>query len=76
MAEETEDLTSYKLIYFPVKALAEPIRYLLNYGKINFEDVRLERAKFQTLKDGQNNFISELISNKNKQCPLTIVNIL
>lgn len=48
----TDEEASYKLIYFPVKALAEPIRYLLNYGKIQFEDVRVEKAKFQTLKDG------------------------
>lgn len=49
----TED-PSYKLIFFPVKAIAEPIRYLLNYGKIKFEDVRVEKAKFSTIKDGKN----------------------
>ncbi|XP_041989056.1 glutathione S-transferase-like [Aricia agestis] len=33
-----------KLHYFNVNGLGEPIRYLLHYGKQNFEDVRYERA--------------------------------
>ncbi|EEB09993.1 glutathione S-transferase, putative [Pediculus humanus corporis] len=32
----------YKLIYFNVTGLAEPIRYLFAYGKIPYEDCRLE----------------------------------
>lgn len=33
----------YKLTYFPVKAVAEPIRLLFKYGGIDFEDVRVDR---------------------------------
>ncbi|XP_049799406.1 glutathione S-transferase-like [Schistocerca nitens] len=32
----------YKLTYFNAKGTAEPIRFLLFYGKIEFEDVRIE----------------------------------
>nr|CAD7259031.1 unnamed protein product [Timema shepardi] len=40
----------YKLIYFNVKALGEPIRFLLSYGKQEFEDYRLENEQWPTLK--------------------------
>lgn len=32
----------YKLSYFTIKGLGEPIRYLLSYGNIEFEDVRYD----------------------------------
>lgn len=41
---------TYKLYYFNIRALAEPIRYLLAYGKITYEDVRVEREDWPTLK--------------------------
>lgn len=34
----------YKLTYFPVKALAEPIRLLFKYGDIDFDDIRVEKT--------------------------------
>ncbi|XP_049803130.1 glutathione S-transferase-like [Schistocerca nitens] len=40
----------YKLTYFPVKALGEPIRFLLSYGDIEFEDDRFEREKWPSMK--------------------------
>lgn len=33
---------SYKLTYFDLTALGEPIRFLLKYGNIEFEDVRVK----------------------------------
>ena len=39
-----------KLIYFDVYARAEPIRVMLNYAKIAFEDVRLTGAEYKELK--------------------------
>lgn len=41
---------SYKLTYFPFKALAEPIRFLLSYGGVEFEDVRIDRDQWTELK--------------------------
>ncbi|XP_063230994.1 glutathione S-transferase-like isoform X2 [Bacillus rossius redtenbacheri] len=40
----------YKLIYFNVRALGEPIRLLLSFGKQEFEDYRFEREQWPTLK--------------------------
>lgn len=33
----------YKLTYFPVQALGEPIRWLLIWGNLKFEDYRINR---------------------------------
>lgn len=43
-------MPSYKVIYFNVKALAEPLRFLLSYGNIDFEDIRVSREEWPTLK--------------------------
>nr|AEB91973.1 glutathione S-transferase sigma 1 [Locusta migratoria] len=40
----------YKLTYFAIKALGEPIRFLLSYGKIEFEDARLEFEQWPSMK--------------------------
>ncbi|XP_075215228.1 uncharacterized protein LOC142321122 [Lycorma delicatula] len=41
---------SYKLTYFNAKALAEPIRFLLSYLEINFEDNRFEFDQWPSIK--------------------------
>ncbi|XP_049947215.1 glutathione S-transferase-like [Schistocerca serialis cubense] len=41
----------YKLTYFPIMGLAEPIRFLLSYGKTEFEDVRCEMEKWPSMKE-------------------------
>ncbi|XP_008475192.1 glutathione S-transferase isoform X1 [Diaphorina citri] len=43
-------MPTYKLIYFPVKALAEPIRFLLSYMEQDFEDYRFEREQWPEIK--------------------------
>ncbi|XP_012269130.2 glutathione S-transferase-like [Athalia rosae] len=43
-------MASYKLTYFPIKGLAEPIRFLLSYGSVEFEDVRVNREDWPKLK--------------------------
>jgi len=43
-------MPEYKVIYFNVKALAEPLRFLLSYGGIEFEDVRVAREEWPALK--------------------------
>lgn len=35
----------FKLFYFNITALGEPIRMLLSYGKIDFEDKRIDYEK-------------------------------
>ncbi|XP_018334284.1 glutathione S-transferase [Agrilus planipennis] len=40
----------YKVTYFPVKALGEPIRFLLSYGKFEFEDYRFDRENWPQIK--------------------------
>ncbi|KAE8747766.1 Glutathione-S-transferase S-1-like [Frankliniella occidentalis] len=36
----------YKLHYFDVTALGEPIRFLLSYGNLDWEDIRYDDAKW------------------------------
>ncbi|KAK9302918.1 hypothetical protein QLX08_005191 [Tetragonisca angustula] len=43
-------MPSYKLTYFPVKALGEPIRFLLSYAEIPFEDDRFDREDWPKIK--------------------------
>ncbi|KAE8750822.1 Glutathione-S-transferase S-3-like [Frankliniella occidentalis] len=40
----------YILHYFDLTALGEPIRYLLSYGNINWEDNRYSAAQWETIK--------------------------
>jgi prostaglandin-H2 D-isomerase / glutathione transferase len=44
-------MPTYKLTYFNFKALAEPIRFLLKFGNIEFEDVRIEMEMWPKVKD-------------------------
>jgi prostaglandin-H2 D-isomerase / glutathione transferase len=45
---------AYKLFYFNVKALAEPIRFILSYGKVDFEDIRYSHEEWPKYKDCKN----------------------
>jgi prostaglandin-H2 D-isomerase / glutathione transferase len=38
---------NYKLYYFPVRNLGEPIRMLMNYAGQPFEDVRIPLEEWQ-----------------------------
>ncbi|XP_068085035.1 glutathione S-transferase-like isoform X1 [Anabrus simplex] len=40
----------YKLTYFDIKGLAEPIRYLLSYGGVDFEDNRISKDEWAKMK--------------------------
>ncbi|CAH1953387.1 unnamed protein product [Acanthoscelides obtectus] len=41
---------SYKVTYFDLNALGEPIRVLLSYGSLEFEDVRIKYKDWPDLK--------------------------
>lgn len=41
---------AYKLTYFNLTALGEPIRFLLSYMDIDFEDNRIERELWPSIK--------------------------
>ncbi|XP_035728117.1 glutathione S-transferase-like [Vespa mandarinia] len=43
-------MPSYKLTYFPVKALAEPIRFIFSYAGVEFEDVRFNSNDWPKIK--------------------------
>lgn len=43
-------MPTYKLTYFPIQGLAEPIRLILSYGGADFEDVRFDPANWPDLK--------------------------
>lgn len=53
----------FKVIYFNVKALAEPLRFLLAYGAIDFDDVRIAREEWPALKPSK---FKEQIKKKKK----------
>lgn len=41
---------AYKVTYFDITALGEPIRFLLSYGGIEFEDNRIQKENWPALK--------------------------
>ncbi|XP_052873491.1 glutathione S-transferase [Anopheles cruzii] len=43
-------MPDYKVYYFNVKALGEPLRFLLSYGNLPFDDVRITREEWPALK--------------------------
>ncbi|XP_017881706.1 glutathione S-transferase-like [Ceratina calcarata] len=43
-------MPSYKLVYFNVMGLGEPIRFLLSYGGAEFKDVRVEHSSDEWIK--------------------------
>ncbi|XP_046626358.1 glutathione S-transferase-like [Neodiprion virginianus] len=43
-------MSSYKLTYFAIAGLAEPIRFLLSYGGIDYEDNRVPHENWPAIK--------------------------
>jgi hypothetical protein len=44
---------SYKVTYFPTSGWAEPIRFILSYGNLDFEDIRVPYEEWPALKPRQ-----------------------
>ncbi|XP_015519132.2 glutathione S-transferase-like isoform X1 [Neodiprion virginianus] len=49
-APELKIMPTYKLTYFPTKGVAEPIRFILSYGGVDFVDDRFNREDWPKLK--------------------------
>lgn len=61
MAEQPSENPTFKLTYFNIRGLAEPIRFLLAYGGIEYEDNRIEREEWPALKESMTQIIIDLI---------------
>lgn len=46
-------MPDYKVYYFNVKALGEPLRFLLSYGNLPFDDIRITREEWPALKPSE-----------------------
>jgi len=44
-------MAEYKLTYFNIKGLAEPIRFIFAYAGVEYEDNRIERESWPTVKE-------------------------
>lgn len=47
---KTIEMPSYKLTYFNVQALAEPMRLMFAYAGVDYEDVRFENEDWPKIK--------------------------
>lgn len=56
-APPTENST-FKLYYFNIQALAEPIRYIFAYGGQKYEDVRVTKEEWGKFKSSE--YLSQL----------------
>lgn len=50
MSATPSENPTFKLRYFNLKALGEPIRMLFAYGNVDYEDIRVESSDWPSLK--------------------------
>lgn len=60
---------TYKLTYFNLSARAEPIRFLLSYLNIDFEDNRFEFEQWPSIKPSE---FPKYLFDQNKKSRVTI----
>lgn len=48
-------MVKYKLTYFNFPALGEPLRLILSYGRVEFEDDRIEWSQWPKIKESKTN---------------------
>lgn len=46
-------MPDYKLTYFNITGLGEPIRFMLSYGNLDFEDNRISNENWPKIKDSK-----------------------
>ncbi len=46
----SSEIPKLKFYYFNVKGLGEPIRFLFAYGRLDYEDVRIEYSDWPAIK--------------------------
>lgn len=51
--QQKKKMSSYKLSYFNFPGVAEPIRFLLSYLNIDFEDYRFEFEQWPSIKQSK-----------------------
>lgn len=46
-------MDTYKLTYFNLRGVAEPIRLMFKYANVEFEDVQIDYKKWNDVKKGE-----------------------
>lgn len=44
--------STYKLLYFDIRGMAECVRYMFAYADVEFEDCRISREEWPAIKEG------------------------
>lgn len=60
-------MSDVKVTYFNGRGLGEVIRYLLKYGNIGFEDIRIDQDDWPTLKECKFNSESIAVNDATKR---------
>ena len=53
-------MPKYRLTYFPVKALGEPIRFIFAYAGVKYEDIRFNEDDWPKLKPRKFSIFTEV----------------
>lgn len=48
-------MSSYKVFYYNYRGAGEPVRFLLSFANVDFEDVRFEDEEWPPLKESRLN---------------------
>lgn len=58
-------MPTYKLYYFNITGMGEPVRFVLSYAGVKFEDVRYSFEEWPKHKAGKIFYLLEIHSRKN-----------
>ncbi len=68
-------MVHYKLYYFPLKGFGEPIRLLLTYAGVQFEDIRYSQDDWPKHKAGNSSFVFCKRTNWRRICIRVLVKL-